>query len=201
MERVGVEIHGPFSIRDIGNHDVLVVMDYFSEWQQVHVVPDQLLPQPSDWCANSPFGAPVELHNSCAREWASENQDNSLLLPEWRQSTGCTTAADPPDFAKGAPQHLASRDTWLSICRIFNSVWLRPTTSLQLLLGSRLYLSNYIILYKPLLWCIYETKHNFARKLWARWWKVFNALKLDIITSHATHPQVWLGAKFTHFIE
>ncbi|KAG1926312.1 protein NYNRIN-like [Pimephales promelas] len=41
MERIGVNILGPFSITDAGNRFVLVAMDYFTKWPDVYAVPYQ----------------------------------------------------------------------------------------------------------------------------------------------------------------
>ncbi len=41
MERIGVNILGPFPIREAGNRFVLVAMDYFTKWPEAYVVPDQ----------------------------------------------------------------------------------------------------------------------------------------------------------------
>ncbi len=41
MERIGVDILGPFPITEAGNHFVLVAMDYFTKWPEAYAVPDQ----------------------------------------------------------------------------------------------------------------------------------------------------------------
>lgn len=41
MERIGVDILGPFPITEAGNRFVLVTMDYFTKWPEAYAVPDQ----------------------------------------------------------------------------------------------------------------------------------------------------------------
>lgn len=41
MERMGVDILGPFPQSDWSNRYVLVAMDYFTKWPEAFAVPDQ----------------------------------------------------------------------------------------------------------------------------------------------------------------
>ncbi|XP_042073272.1 uncharacterized protein LOC121813519 [Haplochromis burtoni] len=41
MERVGVDVLGPFPVTESGNRYVLVAMDYFTKWPEAYAVPDQ----------------------------------------------------------------------------------------------------------------------------------------------------------------
>lgn len=41
MERVAVDVMGPFPRTDRGNRYVLVAMDYFTKWPEAYVLPDQ----------------------------------------------------------------------------------------------------------------------------------------------------------------
>ena len=41
MERVAVDIMGPFPHTEKGNHYVLVAMDYFTKWPEAYAIPDQ----------------------------------------------------------------------------------------------------------------------------------------------------------------
>lgn len=41
MERVAMDVLGPFPVTERGNHYVLVAMDYFTEWPETYAVPNQ----------------------------------------------------------------------------------------------------------------------------------------------------------------
>lgn len=41
MERVAVDILGPFSVTEQGNRYDLVAMDYLAKWPEAYAVPDQ----------------------------------------------------------------------------------------------------------------------------------------------------------------
>lgn len=41
MERVGVDILGPFPKRELGNRYVLVAIDYFTKWAEAYAVTNQ----------------------------------------------------------------------------------------------------------------------------------------------------------------
>ncbi len=41
MERMGVDIMGPFSRSERGNRFVLTAMDYFTKWPEAYALPDQ----------------------------------------------------------------------------------------------------------------------------------------------------------------
>lgn len=41
MKRVGVDILGFFPRNEVGNCYMLMLMDYFTKWPKVHMVPDQ----------------------------------------------------------------------------------------------------------------------------------------------------------------
>ncbi len=40
MERIGVDILGPFPVTEAGNRFVLVAMDYFMKWSEAYAVLD-----------------------------------------------------------------------------------------------------------------------------------------------------------------
>ncbi|KAK2919147.1 hypothetical protein Q8A73_003518 [Channa argus] len=74
MERVGVDILGPFPTTEAGNRYILVAMDYFTKWPEAYAVPDQT----STTAAQRPvedmvsrFGVPEELHSDQGRNFES----------------------------------------------------------------------------------------------------------------------------------
>ena len=75
MERVAVDVLGPFPLSDLGNRYVIVAMDYFTKWPEAYAVPDQSAPTTADklvmemFCR---FGAPGELHSDQGRNFEAE---------------------------------------------------------------------------------------------------------------------------------
>ena len=73
MERVGVDVLGPFPITESGNRYVLVAMDHFTKWPKVYVVPDQ---RSDD--SQPPGGGDVRpLRSSC---WAVQRQGAKIQV-------------------------------------------------------------------------------------------------------------------------
>lgn len=74
MERVGVDVMGPFPMSNRGNRYVLVAMDYFSKWPEAYAVPDQETSTILDCLLGgmfSRFGIPLELHSDQGRNFES----------------------------------------------------------------------------------------------------------------------------------
>lgn len=72
MERVGVDILGPFPTTDQGNRYVLVAMDYFTKWPEAYAVPDQSAVTTAERLVNEMFcrfGVPEELHSDQGRNF------------------------------------------------------------------------------------------------------------------------------------
>ena len=75
MERVGVDILGPFPLTDGGNRYVLVAMDYFTKWPEAYAVPDQSAITTAErlvcemFCR---FGVPEELHSDQGRNFEAQ---------------------------------------------------------------------------------------------------------------------------------
>ena len=102
MERVGVDVLGPFPITESGNRYVLVAMDYFTKWPEVYVVPDQSAGTTASRLVEemfAHFGAPAELHSSqvlaavCKRLGVAKTRTNA---PAHTNHT-LTTSARYPD--------------------------------------------------------------------------------------------------------
>uniref|UniRef100_A0A7N8WJS6 Gypsy retrotransposon integrase-like protein 1 n=1 Tax=Mastacembelus armatus TaxID=205130 RepID=A0A7N8WJS6_9TELE len=74
MERVGVDVLGPFPTTDSGNRYVLVAMDYFTKWPEAYAVPDQSASTTAQKLVEemfARFGAPGELHSDQGRNFES----------------------------------------------------------------------------------------------------------------------------------
>ncbi|KAF7648160.1 hypothetical protein LDENG_00161160 [Lucifuga dentata] len=72
MERVGVDILGPFPVTDHSNRYVLVEMDYFTKWPEAYAVPDQGAATTAEKLVQEmlcQFGAPEELHSDQGRNF------------------------------------------------------------------------------------------------------------------------------------
>uniref|UniRef100_A0A3P9H9G2 Integrase catalytic domain-containing protein n=1 Tax=Oryzias latipes TaxID=8090 RepID=A0A3P9H9G2_ORYLA len=74
MDRVGVDILGPFPTTETGNRYVLVAMDYFTKWPEAYAVPDQSATTSAQRLVDemfSRFGVPEELHSHQGRNFES----------------------------------------------------------------------------------------------------------------------------------
>ena len=75
MERVGVDILGPFPTSDQGNRYVLVAMDYFTKWPEAYAVPDQSASTTAEHLVSEMFcrfGVPEELHSDQGRNFEAK---------------------------------------------------------------------------------------------------------------------------------
>ncbi len=74
MERIGVDILGPFPITEAGNRFVLVTMDYFTKWPEAYAVPDQSASTTVQRLVDKIFArfeVPDELHSVQRRNFES----------------------------------------------------------------------------------------------------------------------------------
>ena len=74
MERVGVDVLGPFPRSERGNRYVLTVMDYFTKWPEAYSLPDQEAETIVDALVEgmfSRFGAPEVIHTDQGRNFES----------------------------------------------------------------------------------------------------------------------------------
>ena len=107
MERVGVDILGPFPITDSGNRYVLVAMDYFTKWPEAYAVPDQSAVTTAEglvcemFCR---FGAPQELHSDQGRNF--EAQVFAEVCKRMGVSKTRTTPLKPPERRASGAVHL-----------------------------------------------------------------------------------------------
>ena len=75
MERVGVDITGPFPVTSSGNRFILVAMDYFTKWPEAYPLPNHEATTVARALVDgffSRFGVPKELHSDQGREFESK---------------------------------------------------------------------------------------------------------------------------------
>ncbi|CAI5690254.1 unnamed protein product [Oreochromis niloticus] len=75
MERVAVDVMGPFPRTDRGNRYVLVAMDYFTKWPEAYAIPDQEAETVADVLVEgmfSRFGTAETLHSDQGRNFESK---------------------------------------------------------------------------------------------------------------------------------
>lgn len=74
MERVAVDIAGPFPVTPRGNRFVCVVMDYFTKWPEAYALPNHEAVTVASVLVDeffTRFGVPGELHSDQGREFES----------------------------------------------------------------------------------------------------------------------------------
>lgn len=74
MERVGVDVMGPFPRSERGNRFVLTSMDYFTKWPEAYALPDQEAETVVDALVDgmfSRFGVPESIHSDQGRNFES----------------------------------------------------------------------------------------------------------------------------------
>lgn len=75
MDRVAVDILGPFPHTPRGNRYVVVALDYFTKWLEAVAVPDQEAPIVCEVLIKgmfSHFGVPTELHSDRGRNFEAQ---------------------------------------------------------------------------------------------------------------------------------
>ncbi|KAL7841611.1 hypothetical protein SRHO_G00253020 [Serrasalmus rhombeus] len=75
MERVAVDVLGPFPRTEAGNRYVLVAMDFFTKWPEAYAVPDQSAVTTAERLVEEffcHFGLPEELHSDQGRNFESQ---------------------------------------------------------------------------------------------------------------------------------
>ncbi|KAJ8001022.1 hypothetical protein DPEC_G00186490 [Dallia pectoralis] len=122
MDRVAVDVLGPFPRTPRGNHFVVVAMDYFTKWPEAYAVPDQEAATVCEVLIEgmfSRFGVPTELHSDQGRNFEAQlfaemcrqlAIHKTWLVPP-PESTGCTPAllmfgrelCTPPALVYGQP--------------------------------------------------------------------------------------------------
>ncbi|KAL7868841.1 hypothetical protein SRHO_G00102250 [Serrasalmus rhombeus] len=75
MERVAVDVLGPFPVTDAGNRFIIVAMNYFTKWPEAYAVPDQSAVTIAEALVDNSFcrfGVPEVLHSDQGRNFESE---------------------------------------------------------------------------------------------------------------------------------
>lgn len=83
MERVAVDVLGPFPVTDRGNKLVLVMVDYFTKWPEVVAIPNQEATTVAEALVNkfvTRFGVPLELHSDQGRNFESKVYQEMLRI-------------------------------------------------------------------------------------------------------------------------
>ena len=65
MEHVHMDILGPFPPSESGNRYILLMVDQFTKWVEIHAIPDQTAEQTALIAVNqffTRFGAPLQIH-------------------------------------------------------------------------------------------------------------------------------------------
>lgn len=96
MERVAIDIAGPFPETEDGNKYILVAMDYFSKWVEAYAIPNQEAATVADVLVKEMFcrfGIPLELHSDQGRNFESSLFQNLCELLGIKKTR--TTALHP----------------------------------------------------------------------------------------------------------
>jgi len=75
MERIGIDITGPFPISNQGNRFILIVMDYWTKWVEAYPIPDhsaETVAKELVYKFFSRWGLPKSLHSDQGREFESK---------------------------------------------------------------------------------------------------------------------------------
>ncbi|KAJ8339695.1 hypothetical protein SKAU_G00343280 [Synaphobranchus kaupii] len=102
MERVGVDVLGPFPVTDSGNSYILVAMDYLNKWPEAFAIPDQSAATMAERLVEemfTRFGAPAELHSDQGRNFESQ------LMAEVSRAGVQPTHPCCPDVRDGSSGH------------------------------------------------------------------------------------------------
>ncbi|KAK2898063.1 hypothetical protein Q8A73_014443 [Channa argus] len=113
MERVGVDILGPFPTTEDGNRYILVAMDYFTKWPAAYAVPDQTATTAAQRLVEdmfSRFGVPEELHSDQGRNFESRttplHPQSDGLVERFNRTLATQLAILTSQHQKDWDQHL-----------------------------------------------------------------------------------------------
>ena len=74
LEKVALDIMGPFQVSDSGNTHILVVSDYFTRWVEAYPIPDQTAQVVADKFVTEfvlRYGIPAQIHTDQGRDFMS----------------------------------------------------------------------------------------------------------------------------------
>ncbi|CAK1594350.1 unnamed protein product [Parnassius mnemosyne] len=75
LERIAIDVAGPFPESESGNKYFMVVMDYFTKWPEVFAIPNQETSTVADKLVHEVFcrfGVPLEIHSDQGRSFESQ---------------------------------------------------------------------------------------------------------------------------------
>ena len=75
LDRIGIDVMGPFPESARGNKYILLLSDYFTRWTEAYALPDQKAETVADTVVKefiSRFGAPLQIHSDQGRNFESE---------------------------------------------------------------------------------------------------------------------------------
>ncbi|KAJ8365019.1 hypothetical protein SKAU_G00138500 [Synaphobranchus kaupii] len=118
MERVGVDVLGPFPVTDLRQSLHSGAMDYFTKWPEAFAIPDQSAATTAERLVEEMFprfGAPAELHSDQGRNFESQ-----LMAEVCKRLASAVQGVQPthpccPDVRTGSSGH---QWTWCSGLRL-----------------------------------------------------------------------------------
>ena len=134
MEWVHMDILGPFPPSESGNHYILLMVDQFTKWVEIHPIPDQTAERMARIAVDqffSRFGAPLQIHTDQGKNF--DGHVMKALCSLYRITKTCTTPYRPSSNGQ------AERYNRLLLQLIQCFRWAREKTwdaDLQLLAGA-----------------------------------------------------------------
>ena len=96
MERVHMDMLGPFPQSEWGNKYILVMVDQFSKWVEIHAIPDISAEQTMRCAIDqffSHFGAPLQIHTDQGKNF--DGNVMKALCDLYRITKTCSTPYHP----------------------------------------------------------------------------------------------------------
>ena len=96
MAHVHMDILGPFPPSQLGNHYILLMIDQFTKWVEIHAIPEQTAEQTARIAVNqffTHFGAPLQIHTDQGKNF--DGQVMKALCSLYRVAKTHTTPYHP----------------------------------------------------------------------------------------------------------